>query len=338
MRLSLCFFSALFFLPYAFAPIPSHAGQPSLSLPVACELGSSCFLQSYVDHDPGPGRLDFACGKATYNGHKGTDFRLKSTADVLTSVPVLAAADGRVKGVRDGMVDIFASDGGRAPLKGRECGNGLVIDHGDGWETQYCHLKRGSLRVRPGQSVKRGQHIGSIGYSGLTDFVHLHLSVRHNNDVVDPFLYPMPPGDRSCRSSSYSAQGLWEDSLRGKLGYRDGQLISAGFVTDVVSTHLLEKDETAPSPDRGSAKLLFYVRAINLREGDRIRLGVVGPDGVLARSSTKPIKRPQATYVAYTGKKLTAVRWAAGMYRGVGEVVRDGAVISRMQDKLSIAN
>jgi hypothetical protein len=42
----------------------------------ACELGKICFVQNYVDVDPGPAALDFTCGSATYDGHKGIDIRL----------------------------------------------------------------------------------------------------------------------------------------------------------------------------------------------------------------------------------------------------------------------
>lgn len=41
----------------------------SLSLPLACEPGKTCWIANYVDHDPGKGRRDFMCGTATHNGN-----------------------------------------------------------------------------------------------------------------------------------------------------------------------------------------------------------------------------------------------------------------------------
>ena len=50
-----------------------------LSLPVDCEPGVDCWVLNYVDADAGPGRADFACGRMTYDGHKGTDIALAHT-------------------------------------------------------------------------------------------------------------------------------------------------------------------------------------------------------------------------------------------------------------------
>jgi len=121
--------------------------RPQLSLPIACEPHKTCFIQNYVDLDPGPGVRDYSCGRATYDKHSGVDFRILSAEAAKSQVPVLAAADGTVKNTRDGVEDIFFKKAKPEEVAGRECGNGVIIDHGGGWETQYCHLKRGSVRV-----------------------------------------------------------------------------------------------------------------------------------------------------------------------------------------------
>src|SRR5262245_24798549 len=128
-----------------------------LGVPIACELGKDCFLQQYVDRDPGPGIKDYACGAVTYDGHKGTDIRVRTTADVQKHVAVLAAASGIVIGVRDGMRDhLVRTQEDRAAVADHECGNGVRIDHGDGWQTQYCHLRQASVRVNKGQQIAAG--------------------------------------------------------------------------------------------------------------------------------------------------------------------------------------
>ena len=74
-------FSVLFVL---FGGLVTHgnAEEPfSLSLPVDCEIGKTCFVQNYVDHDPGPGKQDFQCRAMTYDGHEGTDFRVLSLVE-----------------------------------------------------------------------------------------------------------------------------------------------------------------------------------------------------------------------------------------------------------------
>ena len=59
----------------------------------------------------------------------------------------------------------------------------MLIDHGGGWRTQYCHMRQGSVRVRKGDRVRDRQRLGTIGLSGKTEFPHLHLSVRFRGKV-----------------------------------------------------------------------------------------------------------------------------------------------------------
>ena len=91
----------------------------TLSLPIGCEVGKNCFVQNYVDHDPSSSYRDFSCGTLTYDGHDGTDFRLRSMAAMRTGVAVLAVADGEVIGVRDGEKDISIRAISKAALAGR---------------------------------------------------------------------------------------------------------------------------------------------------------------------------------------------------------------------------
>ena len=159
-----------------------------LSLPIDCEPGVDCWVFNYVDSDPGKGYADFACGRMSYDGHKGTDIALAHAGRLHERIEVRAAADGRVVGVRDGMSDLDVRLIGRAALKGKDCGNGVRVDHGEGWHTQYCHMKRGSVSVRRGGRVRAGERLGAVGLSGRTEFPHLHISVEKKGKVVDPFV------------------------------------------------------------------------------------------------------------------------------------------------------
>src|SRR5262245_52713649 len=77
------------------AAIGALAQEPiSFSLPIACEVGATCFIQNYSDNDPSPGARDYYCGDRTYDGHDGTDFRLPSLEEQQAGVNVLAAATG----------------------------------------------------------------------------------------------------------------------------------------------------------------------------------------------------------------------------------------------------
>ncbi|MEM7521208.1 MAG: M23 family peptidase, partial [Pseudomonadota bacterium] len=98
-----------------------------MAFPVDCTLGQDCYIQQYMDRDEGPGVSDYRCRGLSYDGHKGTDFALPTLEAMHEGVNVLAAADGRVRGFRDGMADRLYSDETAAEIEGRECGNGVVL-------------------------------------------------------------------------------------------------------------------------------------------------------------------------------------------------------------------
>ncbi len=56
-------------------------------------------------------------------------------------------------------------------------GNHVIIDHGDHVYSAYAHLRKGSLRVRPGDHVKAGHPIGEVGNTGNTSEPHLHFQL-----------------------------------------------------------------------------------------------------------------------------------------------------------------
>ncbi len=70
----------------------------------------------------------------------------------------------------------------QAELKkaGKECGNGIFIEHAEGWSTQLCHLRKDSITVKKGDTVKVGQKIAEVGLSGVSDHPQVSLTVRHN--------------------------------------------------------------------------------------------------------------------------------------------------------------
>ena len=215
------------------------AGAFEFSRPIACTLGEDCHIQNHFDRDPGPGAADVACGHLTYDGHDGTDFALPDLAAMQAGVAVLAAAPGTVRGVRDGMPDIRVTDPAAPPLEGRDCGNGVAIDHGDGWETQYCHLRQGSLTVAPGDRVAAGQQIGLVGLSGNTEFPHVHLAIRKDGVALDPFA---PEPDATCATAP--ADTLWADPI----AYDPFGFTGAGFATAIPPFDTINGLPTPPCP------------------------------------------------------------------------------------------
>ena len=115
-----------------------HVLDPlEFGLPLECRLGETCWVANYVDVDPAKTARDFRCHARTYNGHDGTDFAIRDLSMMAAGVPVLASALGVVRSARDGMADMALTDAAsREQIAGRECGNGVVLDHENGWQTQ----------------------------------------------------------------------------------------------------------------------------------------------------------------------------------------------------------
>jgi hypothetical protein len=109
-----------------------------LAMPIDCVIGDSCVIQNYVDHGLSSDATDYQCGGLTYRRHDGTDFRLATLAAESADVSVRAVAPRQVLRTRDGMPDQSMSAADAPPVADRECGNGVLLSHADGWGSQYC--------------------------------------------------------------------------------------------------------------------------------------------------------------------------------------------------------
>ncbi len=98
-----------------------------------------------------------------YRAHLGTDF---------------AAPRGR---------KIYAAGNGRVEFIGRKggYGNTIIINHRNGYKTLYAHQSRFKKGLKRGRNVKKGDHIGYVGSTGLSSGPHLHLGMYRNGKAVD---------------------------------------------------------------------------------------------------------------------------------------------------------
>lgn len=298
----------------------SAAGEFLLDLPVDCKLGETCHIQHFVDRDLGARSRDFKCGPVSYNTHKGTDFALPTLADMKRGVDVLAAADGIVAATRDGIEDRYYGPQNAQEVKGAECGNGVLLRHEGGFETQYCHLRKGSISVVKGQPVQSGDALGQIGLSGKTQFPHLHLSVRKNGEVIDPF-------DTSDRAEcGIGGPDLWAQDLK----YSPGGLLQIGFSNGLPSYETVRLGTANQDilPNNTSGLVLFAFAFMGYAQ-DRIDFTIHYPDGAVLLENSVTLPKAQSRYFRAAGKKLRTDRWPEGTYTGTVTLIRDGGTLDQ---------
>lgn len=129
---------------------PTYYAQCSFSYPI-----KGCYISS------GFGTRDYGSGV-----HYGTDF---------------AAPTG---------TEIYATDSGiveKAGSSGNGYGTWVVINHKNGFKSLYAHCS--SVCVKPGENVKKGQHIANVGNTGDSTGSHLHFEIINNGEKNDPMDY-----------------------------------------------------------------------------------------------------------------------------------------------------
>lgn len=85
-------------------------------------------------------------------------------------------------------------------------GKTVFIDHGQGLVTMFSHLSH--ISVTPGQAVKQGETIGTVGMTGKVNKPQLQWRVSLNGAAVDPLLFLPEPGVLAATVPQTSAQVL----------------------------------------------------------------------------------------------------------------------------------
>jgi hypothetical protein len=137
---------------------------------------------------------------------------------------VLAVADGTVVTVIDGLPDNRRTATGfqaAVPITSETLGgNFIALDLGGGQFATYSHLQAGSLRVKPGERVRRGEVMARIGMSGDARAPHLHFQVTTTASVfaaegvpyvIDEYRVKLPDGTWEKRTNELPLSDMLVD-------------------------------------------------------------------------------------------------------------------------------
>ena len=139
-----------------------------------------------------------------------------------------------------------------------------------------------------------GDVLGKIGLSGRTQFPHVHVSVGHNGNRIDPFV---PTGRPTCNAST---ETLWDTLLE----YYAGGLLSLRFFDYLQKIETLRFGrETAPLKNQSPA-IVIAAFGFGVQKGDTITLRIDGPRSTVFVHSVT-MDRNQAQFMRSSGKKLS---------------------------------
>jgi hypothetical protein len=274
--------------------------DPAFTAPIAGTPMMDVFYGAYMDHDPGSGARDYACGVKAYDGHGGVDILLRNFKVQDSGVSVIAAADGTVARVGDGLPDRNTT------WDNEGLGNYVEISHPGGSSTFYGHLRRGSIAVRQGDRVERGALLGLVGSSGMSNWPHLHFEVRKGGVSLEPFA-----GECS------SPKSLWADQL----AYQDPFMVTDAGLTDQPTTRdvLLERPPTLSAFPLNAAGFRFWLQVAN-QPAATIRFELRAPGGALTDAGQLQVSaafsmRYLLLHVPLSGELTEAGVWEIRTYQ-----------------------
>lgn len=244
--------------------LPAPKAEPVYPFyPQAGILGQDLFILNFADLDSSPNVRDWDCSGYTYDGHQGHDSMIRSFREQATGVPIFAVLDGQVVDSHDGepdmntaLIDVPA--------------NFVVLDHGGGYYALYWHMRRGSVAVRPGQTVTAGTQLGLTGSSGFSTGPHLHFESWKDNRWFEPSAGPCRSGGSLWKSQPPVARDFYVADVY----FTPGELFF-----DSALAYLLDAAPRTSTFRPGFQRISLKMDYRNLPGGSTWRLRVINPGG-----------------------------------------------------------
>ncbi len=286
--------------------------QSFLGTPISGKEGINYTIVNYVDWSAN-GFQDAYCGTKSYDGHEGTDYVLRSFNQMDSGVNVLAADSGIITFIQDGIFDRETTSDTSKGL-----GNYVAIEHFNSYYTYYGHLKKNSIGVKVGDTVKTGQVIGEVGSSGNSSDPHLHFELWFDSlFVVDPF-------SGSCGNSS----SLWLNPLLYDTSF---SIWDHGLYLKNIDLNTLQEREpsTICCPYelvQGQDTLSFWTHLQGLRKDDTLTVDWLDSSNTVQFTFGHVLNQDQWYYYFWTyilTDSMEVGNWQVVLYRNQKEVLRE---------------
>lgn len=289
--------------------------NPTLSWPMTCSKMEDCYIGGYPDHLAGHMRSDYRGGGLVgENETRATHICMMPAREQTNGALVLAAAPGKVT-----RIDIEAPNGDR-------CAPSVTVDHGYGWTSRYCGLKKTDIRVRPEEVLARSAVLGSLPQKKKLTPSCLRFALFKEKRYFDPF------GGNYLTAPN--ADPLWADSVQKQHDYRPVMLTASGFT----ETEPKIWNDWPKDPSATWENLVFWGRLIGAKNGDKLTMRFSDPAGKYIVEEVRALHKTDAvTPVVLTlpRERVLDLDLPSSVTFAL-EIKRDGRVLFTHEDRLDI--
>ncbi len=301
-------------------PSDTYASELKFNTPIQCKIGEDCFLLNQLEK--------VGCGQLPFSTKDGVMFIAKHDALVRDGIKILASQNGKVKAVRSNVDDQDKSTVSIAP-----CGNGIIVTHANGYETQYCYLHKDTIKLKKGDKVKEGQELGLMGMSGNINYPAMLFTLKRKNKHIDPFT-----NNHKSEDCVYNHdKSLWNPETIKTMIHSETIITNYGFTTEEPEIAKARNGDYNTMTIAGNTNIIgYFIDLIGVYEGDLIIIEMLSPDGYKIVSYQKKFVDFNPRAFAHIVYKNQSQKLNEGEYKISFKLLRQGSIIIEKQDSLNI--